>query len=324
MRVLITVDREVNAREDTADALRCADSVSLALAKKGISTETLFVEPEDFSGNAIIEQIKEKKPDCVFNLFEGFSNDAQKEVEFAAILENSGIPFTGSRSEMLGRCLDKNYCKTLLVKAGIPVPVGVCLKRKEDLNSYQASLPVFIKPCCEDASVGIDKDALVFSRKDLNRQASSKLKKYPAGVIIEEFIPGKEFNVSFIGKPPYELIGISVMDYARVNASKPFMSYEAKWVKQSPDFSKLIPEVIDRNKYGELEKEIADLCRKASSVVGCENYFRIDLRQKNDKLFIIDINPNPDINTDSGFSRQAYSAGYSYEEIIYKIVCLAA
>lgn len=181
-------------------------------------------------------------------------------------------------------------------------------------------MPAFIKPCCEDASVGIDKDALVFTKEDLSRTVSSKLKSCPAGLMIEEFLPGKEFNVSFIGKPPYEMLGISIMDYSKVNAKRPFMSYEAKWLKQSADFNKLIPKVIDREKYGKFEKEIIHLCRKAAKAIGCESYFRVDLRQKSDKVFIIDINPNPDINTDSGFVREAYSAGYTYEDTIYKIV----
>ncbi|MCG2711811.1 MAG: ATP-grasp domain-containing protein [Candidatus Omnitrophica bacterium] len=324
MKALITIARENNAREDNADALRCAGSIVEALAKKSISGELLFVEPGDFlrKEKEIIKQLKKKNPDCIFNLFEGFSNDARKEIVFARILENSGIPFTGNNSKTLRRCLNKNDCKNLLAKAGIPVPEGICLKPGEELNAQKVALPAFIKPCCEDASVGIDKDALVFTKEDLSRAVSIKLKNYPAGLIVEEFLPDKEFNVSFIGRPPYEMLGVSSMDFSRVNASKPFMSYEAKWLKQSTDFNKLIPDVIDRDKYGELEKEIVDLCRKAAQAIGCESYFRVDLRQKDDKVFIIDINPNPDINTDSGFAHQAYSAGYSYEEIIHKIVCL--
>ncbi|MFH1459380.1 MAG: D-alanine--D-alanine ligase [Candidatus Omnitrophota bacterium] len=324
MKILITVAKENNARKDNADALRCADSIVCALEKKYISAEMLFIEPNDFlkNENEVITQIKRKKPDCVFNLFEGFSNDAQKEIEFAAILEKSNTPFTGNNSKALNQCLDKNCCKSLLDEAGIPVPAGIYLKQAEDLNTGHVTLPVFIKPCCEDASVGIDQDALVYTKEDLSRAVRNKLKNYPAGLIIEEFLPGKEFNISFIGNPPYETLGISVMDYTQPNANKPFMSYAAKWLKQSLDFNRLIPQVIEKQKYGKLEKVIIALGSKAAQVMGCESYCRVDLRQKNDKLFVIDVNPNPDINTDSGFAHQAYKAGYSYEEIIHKIVCL--
>lgn len=325
MKVLIAIARENNAREDNADALRCAESIEAVLLKKRISAEMMFIEPKDFlkKEDDIIKQIKSKTPDCIFNLFEGFSNDAKKEIEFAAILENSGIFFTGNNSKILRMCLDKNHCKNLLLKADIPVPKGIHLKYAEELDVQKVTLPVFIKPCCEDASVGIDSDALVFTEEDLTRAVNFKLKDYPAGLIVEEFLPDKEFNVSFIGNPPYEMLGISMMDYAQVNAEKPFMSFEAKWDKQSADFNKLTPGVIERNKYGKLESEIIDLCRKAAMVIGCESYFRIDLKQKSNKVFIIDINPNPDINTDSGFMRQAYSAGYTYEDVLGKIVCLS-
>ncbi|MFH1063402.1 MAG: ATP-grasp domain-containing protein [Candidatus Omnitrophota bacterium] len=325
MKVLIAISRENNARQDNADASRCADSIGAALQKKSISVDCLFIEPGDFlkPEKEIIKKIKSANPDCVFNLFEGFSYDAQREIDFAIILEKSNIPFTGSTSKVLRKCLDKNSCKNILIKAGLPVPAGICLKPGEGFSANKLELPVFIKPCCEDASVGIDKDSLVFNQENLDNAIKLKLQNHPEGIIIEEFLSGNEFNVSFIGRPPYEMLGVSVMDYAKVKAQKPFMSYEAKWEEQSADFNKLIPRVIEKNAYGTLEKEIVDLCVKAAQAIGCEGYFRVDLRQNNNKIFIIDINPNPDINTDSGFARQAYSAGYNYEEIINKIVCLA-
>lgn len=325
MKVLIAIARENNARQDNADAFRCAESVQAALQKKGTEVNFLFVEPGDFlkSEKELIKKIKIKNPDCVFNLFEGFSYDAQREIEFAYILEESGIPFTGNESKVLQQCLDKNYCKNILLKAGLPVPTGICLKPGEGFNLNELALPVFIKPCCEDASVGIDKDSLVFTPEHLNKAIKLKLQSHPEGIIIEEFLAGNEFNVSFIGKPPYEMLGVSIMDYAKVKAQKPFMSYEAKWEQQSADFNKLIPQVIKKEEYGDLEKRITSLCIKAGQAIGCAGYFRVDLRQNNNKIFIIDINPNPDINTDSGFTRQAHSAGYAYEEIINKIVCLA-
>jgi len=324
VKVLIAIARENNARQDNADASRCAKSIKTALSAKNIAADLFFVEPGDFlkSEKNLIKKIKDLNPDCVFNLFEGFSYDAQREIDFACILEKTGIVFTGNTSKVLQQCLDKNLCKNLLIKAGLPVPAGICLKPGEGLSSSKLKLPVFIKPCCEDASVGIDKDSLVSNQEDLNKIINLKLQKHPEGLIIEEFLSGNEYNVSFIGQPPYEMLGISVMDYSKVDAQKPFMSYEAKWEEKSPDFNKLIPRVIKRKQYGDLEKQITNLCVQAAQKIGCAGYFRVDLRQGNNKVFIIDINPNPDINNDSGFSRQAYSAGYTYEEIIFKIVSL--
>jgi len=324
VKVLIAIARENNARQDNADASRCADSIKAALSAKNIAADLFFVEPGDFlrSEKNLIRKIKNLNPDCVFNLFEGFSYDAQREIDFAGILEKTGIAFTGNKSKVLEQCLDKNLCKNLLLKAGLPVPAGLCLKPGEGLSSSKLKLPVFIKPCCEDASVGIDKDSLVSNQEDLNKVINLKLQKHPEGLIIEEFLSGNEYNVSFIGQPPYEMLGISIMDYSKVNAQKPFMSYEAKWERQSPDFNKLIPQVIAKNQYSDLEKQIADLCVQAARNIGCSGYFRVDLRQSNNKIFIIDVNPNPDINNDSGFARQAYSAGYTYEEIICKILSL--
>jgi D-alanine-D-alanine ligase len=65
------------------------------------------------------------------------------------------------------------------------------------------------------------------------------------------------------------------------------------------------------------------MCLKAGEVMGCRGYFRVDFRERNGEVFILEVNPNPDINTDSGFSRQSAAAGYDYSDMIAKLVEIA-
>ena len=136
---------------------------------------------------------------------------------------------------------------------------------------------------------------------------------------MEEFISGKEYNVGLIGNFPYKILGISVTDYSQYKSFSPFLSYSAKWDSNTPEFKKIVPVVNDPIAPG-LRKRIIDSAIKAGEVLNCRNYFRVDLRQQGNELFVLDVNPNPDINQDSGFIKQAFYKGYTYGEIIEKII----
>ena len=320
MKILIAVAKDISARNDVQDALRCRTSLEDVFLKKGLSVETLYLEEDNFEK---VEMIKEKilghSPVCVFNLFEGFGNNSQKEAEFVEILESTNIPYTGNSSHTLSLCLNKEVLKKILLKNSILVPKGFFIKDIKELKPDVLDFPLFIKPCFEDASVGIDRDSLVTEKQNAYEILEKKLKKFPQGVIVEEFISGKEYNVGFLGDYPYELLGISVIDYAKHKKILPFLSYNSKWETYSQEFKILLPsleEPIDES----FKKRIITLAKKVGEVSGCRNYFRVDLRETDGRLFVLDVNPNPDINQDSGFMKQAYYKGYTYEDIIEKIL----
>ncbi len=215
-RVTIAAAMEKNPRKDVRDALRCVNSVKEALASSGSEVETLLLTSGDFlkGEDHIASKIKASAPDCVFNLFEGYSSDSGKEIEFARILERTGVPFTGNRRAVLETCRDKKRSKDILRDHGVRVPEGLVVGSVEDLADKYLEYPLFIKPRCEDASVGIDAGSFVLEKEDLKESVRGKLGEFPEGLIVEEFIPGREFNAGYIGAYPYELVGISTIDYA--------------------------------------------------------------------------------------------------------------
>ena len=80
-----------------------------------------------------------------------------------------------------------------------------------------------------------------------------------------------------------------------------------------------MPRVLNK-KDPEYRSDIVDISRRAARAVGCTRYFRVDLREKNGELYVLDINPNPDISPDSGLIRQAASRGMDYTEVISRIL----
>ena len=318
--VLLAVSGEEVEREDITDASRCKNTIEEVLANSGVKTDTLYLKKTDFVNfSALSDKILDFRADCVFNLFEGFSQDAGKEHEFVRILENRGVVFTGNRSYALEACLNKARVKEILKASGIPVPAGIFVKSINDLAAAGLRLPVFIKPAAEDASLGIDSESLVADRGVLKGVVNRKLEQFPQGLIVEEFISGKEYNVAVLGNYPYEVAGISVIDYSRFTGFPRFLTYQAKWDSGSEVFNAIVPK-IDDSLNVEKQREIIDFTARSGMALKCGSYFRVDLREENGRLFILDVNPNPDINIDSGFIKQCRYKGYNYDDVIARII----
>ena len=322
-KILIAVGKEKNTRNDVCEVLRCKDSIEKIFLKKGIKSEVFFIEKKDFKdGRRLKEKILSRNPFCVFNLFEGFSDDCDKEAAFVKLLERARMRFTGNRYFTLNVCLDKMKTKHILEKNNLPVARSILVKNIKKITFDNFTFPLFIKPCREDASVGVHKDSLVHSREELFAVVKRRLKHFPRGVIAEEFLSGKEYSTAFLGNDGYEVLGISEIDYSKHKRFPPFLTYDAKWGTKTPEYRMVTPDYNPKiNKI--LKKNIIDLSKKAAKTLGCKGYFRVDLRQKCGNLFIMDINPNPDINKDSGYMKLAYGSKYTYEAIIEKIVQLA-
>lgn len=320
MKLLITVAREHTSRSDVTDALRCATAVAESLAAQGHRAATFDVDETMLDQPETLRlKIIDLKPDCIFNLFEGFSSNAQCEADFAAILDRAGIPYTGNKARTLRLCLDKETTKNILRGHQVPVPDGICLRSGDAVEGLSLLPPVFIKPCCEDASVGIDADSLVADRHGLQAAVARKLRQFPCGIIVESFLTGTEYNVGCLGCFPYEVLGVSTMDYTGQKDVLPFLTYSAKWQTETREFRALIPSPANPVP-PELRDRIVDVAVRTGQALGCSGYFRVDMREHNGRLFVIDVNPNPDINTDSGFMRQAYHKGYTYDDVLDKII----
>ena len=321
--VLVTV-RERFARKDVLDVLRCRASVKKALLGKGYAVTTLCVGREDFvRPSLLVKRILSSSPACVFNLFEGFGDDSSKEAEFVRLLEKASIPFTGNSSRTIRTCLDKEKVRIILKRNRIPVPDAIFIKQAAAAAAAaerkKLTFPLFVKPCFEDASLGIDRRSLVADKEDLAPLLKEKLKRFPRGLVLEEFIPSREYSASFMSDYPYVLLGISVIDYSRKNRFPPFLTYESKWMEEEESFKGMVP---DDDAFIEpaVRENMVRLARKTAGILGCRSYFRIDMRERGGRVFILDVNPNPDINTDSGFVKQAARRGYSYEDTIEMIL----
>ncbi|HOI82396.1 MAG TPA: hypothetical protein PLK59_08920, partial [Synergistales bacterium] len=95
--------------------------------------------------------------------------------------------------------------------------------------------------------------------------------------------------------------------------------YDSKWDPESEEYRNSVSIPEDGIPSG-VRREIIGISREAGRVMGCRGYFRVDLRERKGRLFILEVNPNPDINTDSGFVRQSARRGFTYPGMVARLV----
>ncbi|MFH1665112.1 MAG: D-alanine--D-alanine ligase [Candidatus Omnitrophota bacterium] len=319
-KVVVTAGIGDYKPEEAILIFKCRDAVVEGLRSSGYDAICFDIHDKDFLEKPewVISSLKEIGPDCVFNLFEGVSGDSMTEVEFARMLEAEEILFTGNNSEALETCLDKDRTKKILEANGIKVPSGIMARTLDDVEGKDIKFPVFVKPACEDASLGIDSRSLASNMEELRKAVGEKLRKFPKGIIVEEFISGREYNAGFLGYYPYELMGISMLDYEESPGCVNYLNFNAKWKTRAAEYKKLMPVVLDE-KDERYSHEVAEISCKAARALGCSRYFRVDFREKDGELYVLDVNPNPDISPDSGLIRQAYLRNLSYADVIARI-----
>jgi D-alanine-D-alanine ligase len=232
-----------------------------------------------------------------------------------------GIPYTGSDPFALGLALNKFHVKQILRSAGIPTARGYLRYPGQKLTIPRGMhFPMMIKPSRQDASLGINCHSVCYTIEQLERQILYIHEVYEQEALVEEYLDGREFNVSVIGDQNPKVLAISEIDFTGLPEGEPrIVSYRAKWDEESPMYSSTIP-ICPANLSKRLESRIKDIAIRSYLCVGCRDYARVDMRtDSRGSLYVLEVNPNPDISPKAGFARAAHAAGYSYSEMILRI-----
>ncbi len=272
----------------------------------------------------MIGEILASRVDLIFNLCEEFRGQTRLEMHVAALLELLNIPFTGSSALILGLSQDKGKTKSILSHHGVPTPAYEVVPPGEDLSPGRLRFPLIVKPLLEDASLGIGNDALVQDRSSLLQQVQKVHQDYHQPALVEEYIDGRELNVSILGNEELQILPISEIDFSTMPPGIPkICGYEAKWVESSQEFTHTVP-LCPAPLVPEVEGRIKKAALRAYQVMGCRDYARVDIRLGADGIpYVLEINANPDISPDAGMTRSAKAAGLVYPQLIGRIVDLA-
>jgi D-alanine-D-alanine ligase len=280
------------------EILEVVEDMEGVVRAAGYKTERLSV------GNdlqRLIDGLIELQPDAVFNLFEGLADRPSTEAVVAGILEWFHVSFTGSPSETLALARDKQRTKLMLRGAGLPTAPFFVV---EHLPVPKCTLkwPVIVKPAMQDASIGIDQSSVVTNREQLEKKVEYVLAHY-GPVLVEQFIDGREFQVSLIEGAPDERgrcepLALPLAEIVFNDKSLwPIYSYTAKWAETSNEYlsAPLTVPVIIRPDW--LER-INDVARRAYRLLNCRDYARVDMRvDASGEPYVLEVNPNPFINS---------------------------
>jgi len=299
--------------------LEALAAVYNALVELGYSVSRVpLVLPLESARN----DLEQLKADLVFNLFEGFPGYPETEALIPELLSARGIPYTGCPAPVLKLALDKAATKKLLKKAGIATADFQVLN-PQTLTRFQLRFPCIVKPRAEDASHGITPESVVSTLPALEKQVAAMCRTYGGDTIVEEFIDGREFNVTVLGNHESTVLPPSEIDYSLPPGAPRLLTFDAKWEPGSLYFENtrvVCPAKID----AELGEQISTLALAVFRLIDCRGYARVDLRlDSQGHLNVIEVNPNPDICPGSGAARQAEAAGMTYTEFVAKIVSLA-
>lgn len=255
--------------------------------------------------------------DLVFNYAAGVCGSA-REAQAPALLEALRLPYTGADAFTLTLCIDKAIIKRLWRAAGLPTPDFGLVSTLADVPgvaSELAGFPLFVKPVREGSSKGISSRSVVHSETALQQQAAYLLKEYRQPVLVEPYLPGREFSVGVLGS------GTDARVLGVVEISPGAMQFVDLLGKKAWNPRTFLP-VVDVALHD-------DLCRLgllAYRSVDCRSIGRVDIRlDRNGRPQLLEINPNPGLHpTRSALPAMAQFAGYTYADLIGCIIGQAA
>lgn len=240
--------------------------------------------------------IAREQPSVIFNLCEAPLCDPRLEPHAAALFEWLRLPFTGARSETLALCRRKDLTKRVLAAAGVRVPRAHVF-------------PCIVKPLDEDGSAGIYADSVCESERELARAVA----RVSGPVLIEEFVPGREFVVSMWGHTEPECAVVAEIVYGD---GVRLLTYEGKWDMESHGYVNA-PLVFDTQVDSALRVRLVERATRTWEVTGLRGYGTVDLRlDAEHEPCVIDVNPNAALNSEGRLYRAAEHAGWTWDRFV--------
>ncbi|HJZ60141.1 MAG TPA: hypothetical protein VKE74_34685 [Gemmataceae bacterium] len=283
------------------DVLDTVTNTVRVLTAAGFAVRRLGI---NYDPRPLLDELRDHRPDAIFNLFEGLATQTGTEGSVAALLEWLNVPFTGSPSVALALGRDKVRTKHLLSAAGLITPDYAVIDRLP-VPKWDCEWPAIVKPAYQDASVGIDQRSVVTTQEQLEERVRYILSAYGPPVLVERFVFGREFHVNLIEDGPGEgpgrpliVLPLAEIEFDRRDPDRwPIYSFNAKWFEDS-DEHKAAPLRAPVEIPPEPAARLRDLSARAFRLLQCRDYARLDVRMAADGTFhVLEVNPNPYLNS---------------------------
>lgn len=273
-----------------------------------------------FFDEDVVKKLREDKIDLVFNLCNG-SGGEYSLLQAPAMLEFAKIPYTASSPLGHGIAYNKIRTSRVLTANKIYTPKFYEIDDIEDIEDVDWEYPLLVKPKDEGSSRGIRNDSLVYNYEELKNVVERNLQHYNPPIMINEYIEGTEVTVGVLGNgKDIEVLPVLEIDFSGLpEGVNKIYSFEVKY-KYEDETNYYIPARLDSETKSAVEKASI----KAFKALGLSDYARVDIRIKNGKPYIIEINSLPGLDkTNSDIIKMAEAGGLTYEDLVLKIIDIA-
>jgi len=293
---------------------KTVEKVAKSLEKGGHSVKIIE------GGMNFIEEMKDfmprvvsgERPGMVFNMAYGIQGQ-NRYTHVPAMLEMLGIPYVGSGPEAHSVVQDKVMTKIVLQKNNIPTPGFWVFSTSED-KFDDLIFPVIVKPKMESTSMGME---VVDNWNDLRKAVAKQIEKFSQDILVEQFIPGREFAVGLLGNGNH----IEILPIVEIDLKGDPNKIQTIDDKKSTPLDKICPAKLTEQQ----EKEIKKISLESFKKLGLNDFARVDLRMdKNGNVYILELNSMASLGVTGSYVHAAKSAGYSYDSLINKILDTAA
>lgn len=320
MNIVISCNRKkscktwLKAEYDSEDTVNAISSALSSLGHKVVAVVDADETAGDFfsSCNGTV--------DLVFNIAEGTHGEC-RESQIPAMLEITGIPYTGPSVGTTAFCIDKHITKMILAANGISTAPWILYPQSaEKLATLR--FPVVMKPVHEGSSIGISGETSVASdSSEANKKAKKLFEEFHQPILVEEFLTGAELTVGIFGNKKLEVLSILEIYTEMYPAECMGMATgNAKTVFESDSYSGAPRSLTDKQ-----IAEVKDMAKKTYRILGCRDFGRVDIRlDGNGKPNVIEVNPIPGINPKveevSYFTKICRMSGMTYSQMISRIL----
>ncbi len=302
--------------QSSLDVMEQVEAIETSLDHLGYQTARI---PFTRNLGRFVRETAEAKISMAFNLCESVDDNPQFVAHPAAVMELLNIPFTGSSAAALMSTTDKHLVKLALQAAGLNTPRSFLFSGREVLKVDQLKFPVILKPQFQDASIGIDQESVISDPSRLP-ETLREFHRIFGPIVVEEYIDGREFNISLTGSINPEVLPAAEIDFSGFpeNLFK-IVGYRAKWEPESIEYKET------RRTFPTLpESAVAEMnavSTQCYQMFGLRDYGRVDLRlDNNGKIYVLEINANPCLSPDAGFPAAVQRSGLDYTAMVEKFV----
>ncbi|MGE5841274.1 MAG: D-alanine--D-alanine ligase family protein [Deltaproteobacteria bacterium] len=251
--------------------------------------------------------------DLVFNIAEGLRGFG-REAQVPALLDAFGIPYTFSDPLVLSLTLHKGMTKHVVRDLGIPTPEFAVVESPSDIDAVRLPFPLFAKPVAEGTGKGISAASRITTRKEMDSVCRRLLAAFDQPVLLETFMPGREFTVGIIGTGEKA---------AAVGAIEVLLNKDAEPGAYSYVNKKKFEEFVQyRLVKDEMAQKAIEVSLAAWRGLGCRDGGRIDLRADAQGVpRFLEVNPLAGLNPEiSDLPILCNLSGMSYQELISRIM----